>query len=55
MCKPLLTISYPKSSKHIRKLYKDKNNAIHDYLHKVTRLIANYCKENQIHTVVIGD
>lgn len=48
-------VKYLKSSKHIRKLYKDKNNAIHDYLHKVTRLIANYCKENQIHTVVIGD
>ena len=48
-------VKYPKSSKHLKKLYKDKKNAIHDYLHKVTRLIANYCKENQIYTVVIGD
>lgn len=27
----------------------------HDYLHKVTRLIADYCRDNDIPVVVIGD
>ena len=48
-------IKYPKSSKHINQVYKDKNNAINDYLHKVTRYIVSYCKSNGINTVVIGD
>lgn len=48
-------VEYPKTSKHIRRLYTKKKNAVHDYLHKVTRHIADYCKENHIHTVVIGD
>ena len=46
---------YPKSSKHINKLYVKKNNAINDYLHKITRYVANYCRDNSINTVVIGD
>lgn len=48
-------IKYPKPSKHINRLYKRKNDAIRDYLHKVTRSIVTYCKEQDIHTVVIGD
>jgi putative transposase len=48
-------IKYPKSSKHIKKLYEKKNNAIKDYFHKITRHIVNYCISNDIHTVVIGD
>ena len=48
-------VRYPKSSKHICRIYKDKTNAIHDYLHKVTRSIVSYCKANNINTVVIGD
>ena len=48
-------IQFPKSSKHISKLHKNKKNAINDYLHKVTRAIVTYCKENNINTVVIGD
>lgn len=32
-----------------------KNNAINDYLHKITRYIANYCRDNNINTVIIGD
>ena len=48
-------IKYPKSSNHIQKLHKKKNNSINDYLHKVTRYIVSYCVENQINTVVIGD
>jgi putative transposase len=48
-------VKYPKSSKHIRQMYTKKNNVISDYLHKVTRYIAEYCKSNDISTVVIGD
>ena len=48
-------VKYPKSSKHILRLHKKKNNSINDYLHKVTRYIVSYCVENQINTVVIGD
>ena len=36
-------------------MYLDKNYAIQDYLHKITRYLVNYCKENSIHTVVAGD
>ena len=48
-------IKYPKSSKHIQRLYRKKQNAVKDYLHKVTRAVVNYCKANDIHTVIIGD
>ena len=48
-------IKYTKPSKHVLKLYRRKNNAIHDYLHKVTRYIVTYCKENDLHAVIIGD
>lgn len=44
-----------KSSKHIKKLYERKNNTIKDYLHKTTRAIVEYCKEQNINTLVIGD
>ena len=33
-------IKYPKSSKHIQRLYRKKQNTVKDYLHKVTRWIA---------------
>lgn len=48
-------VKYPESSAHISRLYIKKNNAINDYLHKCTRYIAEYCKTNDIHTVIIGD
>ena len=48
-------IKYPKSSKHIRKLYRKKQNAVKDYLHKVTRWIAEYCRKEDIRCVVVGD
>ena len=48
-------VKYPKISKHVQKLYKKKNDCISDYLHKVTRFIAEYCHDNGINTVVIGD
>lgn len=48
-------VKYPKSSKRINKFYIKKNNAINDYIHKLTRHIVNYCVANDINTVVIGD
>ena len=48
-------VKYPKSSKHIQRLYQRKSNSILDYLHKVTKYIVDYCREKDIHTVVIGD
>lgn len=48
-------IKYPKSSKHIQRLYEKKRNTVTDYLHKVTRYIADYCKEHGISKVIIGD
>ena len=48
-------IKYPKSSKHIQKIYRKKQNVVKDYLHKVTRWIAEYCRKEGISSVVIGD
>lgn len=48
-------VKHPKSSRHINKMYVKKNNVINDYLHKITRYIAEYCHNNSINTVVIGD
>ena len=54
-CQSAGGIKYLKPSKHMLKVYKKKRNCIHDYLHKVTRAVVNYCKANDIHTVIIGD
>ena len=48
-------IKYPGSSKHIQRLYRKKQNAVKDYLHKVTRWIAEYCIKEDIRCVVVGD
>lgn len=48
-------ICYPKLSRHLLKLYEKKKNSIRDYLHKLTCHIVEYCKKEEIYTVVIGD
>lgn len=48
-------IKYPKPSRRVLMLYKKKRHCINDYFHKCTRYIVSYCKEHDIHTVVIGD
>ena len=45
----------PTTSKHIRKLYKRKHDSVTDYLHKVTRYLAEYCREQGITCVIAGD
>lgn len=48
-------IRYPEPSKHVLTLYQKKRDSVKDYLHKVTRNLAEYCVEQDIHTVIIGD
>ena len=48
-------VLYPKSSKHIKRLYEKKNNSSSDYLHKITREVINYCEKNLINTIIVGD
>ncbi|MBR5177164.1 MAG: transposase [Lachnospiraceae bacterium] len=47
--------THPRSSKHILSLYRKKADVINDYLHKATRYLVSYCRDNQINIVVIGD
>ncbi len=54
-CQASKGIKYPKPSKHVLKLYEKKRNSVNDYLHKVTKYIADYCISEEIHTVIIGD
>ena len=48
-------IKHPVTSKHIRRLYQKKQNSVTDYLHKITRYFAKYCREQGITCVVAGD
>ena len=48
-------VKYPKPSRHLLRLYEGKRHAVKDYLHKVTRHVADYCRDNSINSVVIGD
>ena len=41
-------VKHPVTSKHIRKLYKRKHDSVTDYLHKVTRYLAEYCRDQGI-------
>ncbi len=48
-------IRYPKISRHMQRLYRKKKDSLHDYLHKVTHHLAEYCADKNINTVIIGD
>lgn len=48
-------IKYPKTSKRVHSLYEKKYHAIRDFFHKATTKVRDYCAQNQIHTVVVGD
>lgn len=41
-------------SKQLTSLWKKRTNWMNDYMHKVSRFIANYCIEKQISTLVLG-
>ena len=42
-------------SNRLTRLKVKRNNIMNDYIHKTTRYIINYCKENLIDTIVIGN
>lgn len=42
-------------SKRINKLTLKRNCKVSDYMHKTSRFIVNYCVENKIETIVIGN
>jgi putative transposase len=48
-------VKYPKLTPRVINLYEDRRNTLNDYFHKCTRWITDYCINNDIHTVVIGD
>ena len=48
-------VKYPRPSKHLIKLYDKKRHCVKDYLHKITRYVADYCRSEEISTVVIGN
>ncbi|MDO4554972.1 MAG: transposase [Lachnospiraceae bacterium] len=54
-CQTAKGVRYPKPSRHLLRMYQKKKNAVRDYLHKVTKYLAEYCKEHEIARVVIGD
>ena len=43
------------TTRRIEKLHQKRRYAINDYLNKTVRLITDYCIENQIKTVYVGD
>lgn len=43
------------NSKRIGKLALKRNCKVHDYMHKASRFIINYCVDNKIGTIVIGN
>lgn len=48
-------IEYPKKSHRVIRLHQKKKRCVNDFLHKATRYIADYCHDNDIYTVIIGD
>lgn len=48
-------IEHPKKTKRVLSLYEKKRNSTKDYLHKCTTHIKNYCIQNDISRIIIGD
>lgn len=44
-----------KNTKRINTLYNKRRNHINTYLHKVSKMVIDYAKENSVSTIVIGD
>ncbi|MCL4326362.1 MAG: transposase [Candidatus Thermoplasmatota archaeon] len=43
-----------KSTKHIRKLFVNRNHKIKNFMHKISRPIINYAMKSKVDTIVIG-
>ena len=39
----------------MRKLTLKRNNKVEDYIHKASRFVVDYCRNNEINTIVIGN
>lgn len=39
----------------MRKLTLKRNNKVEDYIHKVSRFLVDYCRNNEINTIIIGN
>ena len=50
-CQREMELRHDRSSKHIQRLYRKKQNTVKDYLHKVTRWIAEYCRKEDIRNI----
>ena len=42
-------------SNRMRKLTFKRNNKVEDYIHKASRFLINYCRNNEINTIIIGN
>lgn len=42
-------------SNRMRKLTFKRNNKVEDYIHKASRFIVDYCRNNEINTIIIGN
>lgn len=42
-------------SNRMRKLTLKRNNKVEDYIHKTSRFVINYCRNNEINTIIIGN
>ena len=51
----LKNIKKHKNTKRIKSLYIKRNNYMNTYMHKVSKMVIDYAKENKVNTVVIGD
>ena len=48
-------VQYPKPSKKVFRLYERRRDVQKDFLHKSARFIVDYCVENNLHTIILGD
>lgn len=39
----------------MRRLTFKRNNKVEDYIHKASRFVVDYCRNNEINTIVIGN
>ena len=50
----LIKNNYKHTSKKLNILTLKRNNKINDYLHKSSRFIVNYCRDNDISNIIVG-
>ena len=48
-------VLYQKPSKKILRLYERRRTVQKDFLHKSARFLVDYCVENNLHTIILGD